>query len=68
VPTARIGVEVLLWLNFLAGYSISLKKSVLEPCGGLVWLGILIDAQENMFCIPEPKKVAVMTLLCEVRQ
>lgn len=54
--TERIGVEVLLWLNFLAGYSISLKKSVLEPCGGLVWLGILIDAQENMFYIPEPKK------------
>ena len=66
--TARIGVEVFLWLNFLAGYSISLKKSVLEPCGGLVWLGILIDAQENMFYIPEPKKAAVMTLLCEVRE
>jgi hypothetical protein len=65
--SARWGVEVLLWLNFLAGYSVSIKKSVLEPCWRITWLGILIDAGKNMFYIPPKKKEAVLQLLCGIR-
>jgi hypothetical protein len=61
--TAEFSLDMLLWLNFLAGYTISIKKSILEPCKKIVWLGVLIDAERNMFFIPPTKKDKLLLLM-----
>lgn len=61
--TARWGIRVLLWLNFLAGYSISVKKSVLKPVQRLDWLGLTIDALLGEFSIPPRKKESFLSLI-----
>ena len=61
--SARYSISILGWINFLAGYSISIKKSILEPCFEIIWLGILIDASQNKFFIPEEKKQKLLTLI-----
>jgi hypothetical protein len=61
--TARAAGMMLAWINFLAGYSVSEKKSVFEPCWEIIWLGILIDAKANRFFIPEEKKRKLLDLM-----
>ena len=63
--SARWAVVLVGWMNFLAGYSISLKKSVLQPTQSIIWLGIRIDARENRFFIPEEKKTRLLRLIME---
>jgi hypothetical protein len=64
--SARYAMGVLGWLNFLAGYSVSEKKSIFEPCREIVWLGILIDARTNQFFIPQAKKEKLLELIGSV--
>lgn len=61
--TARWGVRVQLWLSFLAGYTISIKKSVIEPVRELVWLGITINSLRCDFSIPEGKKESFLKMV-----
>jgi hypothetical protein len=56
-------VEVLLWLNFLAGYTISVKKSVLRPVQQICWLGVDIDSASCTFSIPPVKKAKFLALV-----
>ena len=61
--TARAAGMMLVWINFLAGYSVSEKKSVFEPCWEIVWLGILIDAKSNRPFVLEDKKMKLLDLM-----
>lgn len=61
--SARASGMMLAWINFLAGYSVSEKKSVFEPCWEIIWLGILIDAKSNRFFVPEDKKKKLLELM-----
>ena len=61
--SARWGARVTLWLNFLAGYTVSVKKSVLAPTQQLVWLGITINSKNCDFHIPTVKKEDFLTII-----
>jgi hypothetical protein len=61
--SAEYGIDVLIWLNFLAGYTTSVRKSTLEPCLEITWLGVLIDSRQNKFFIPPPKKTKLLALM-----
>lgn len=65
--SAKWGVTILLWLNFLAGYTVSLKKSVIKPRTCLVWLGISIDSIACDFHIPEEKKSSFLQIITQAR-
>ena len=62
-PSAGWAIELLLWLNFLAGYTISVKKSVLKPVQIICWLGINIDSILQIFSVPAAKKEIFMVLV-----
>ena len=64
--SARYAVVLLGWLNFMAGYSISIKKSELVPKSVITWLGIEINAEQNKFFIPKIKKQALLSLITDV--
>ena len=61
--SAAWSTEVLLWLNFLAGYTVSVKKSVLTPVQSICWLGIDIDSVLGTFSIPHQKKADFLALI-----
>lgn len=61
--SARWAVRVVLWLNFLAGFTVSIKKSVLAPVRRLVWLGITIDSAKCEFSVPQLKKDSFLELV-----
>lgn len=56
-------VEVLLWLNFLSGYTVSIKKSALVPVPRICWLGVDIDSEACTFSIPPAKKAVFLQLI-----
>jgi hypothetical protein len=56
-------MEILLWLNFLAGYTISIKKSVLRPVRFICWLGINIDSLRCVFSVPREKKDVFLAIV-----
>ena len=56
-------VEMLLWLNFLAGYTVSVPKSVLLPVQQICWLGVDIDSANCTFSIPPVKKAKFLSLV-----
>lgn len=60
---AGYALEVCLWLNFLAGYTISVPKSVLGPVPQICWLGIDIDTDAGTFSIPPLKKAKFVALV-----
>ena len=61
--SARWGVRIALWLNFLAGYTVSVKKSVLAPTQQLIWLGITINSKNCDFHIPLDKKEDFLSIV-----
>ena len=54
--SAAWAIRVLVWVNFLAGYTVSVRKSVLVPCKVIVWLGIQIDGVQKKFFIPQENR------------
>ena len=63
LASARYAAEVILWMNFLAGYTVSRGKSVLSPIQVVVWLGIEIHTATQQFFIPDEKKREFLDLV-----
>lgn len=61
--SARYAVMILAWVNFLTGYSISVRKSELQPTKVITWLGIVVDAAQNRFFIPADKRANLLSLI-----
>jgi hypothetical protein len=61
--SAGWSMEILVWMNFLAGYTISLKKSILKPCQLICFLGINVDTVLKVFTVPEVKKAKFIALV-----
>jgi hypothetical protein len=61
--SAGWSMEILVWMNFLAGYTIALKKSILKPCQLICFLGINVDTSLRVFTIPEVKKDKFLALV-----
>ena len=63
LQSAEWAVSVMLWLNFLAGYTISVKKSVVKPVRLIIWLGISIDSLKCEFSVPQKKKDSFLKII-----
>lgn len=63
---ARKVAYVLLELASRLGWTLGLKKCVLEPQSVLKWLGLIIDAPRQTFVVPEDKKISFRNLREEI--
>jgi hypothetical protein len=63
--SAAWAMEMLVWINFLAGYTLAVKKSVLRPCQEICFLGIIVNTVLGNFSVPQKKKNDFLNLINE---